>query len=279
MKALIATSEGLENNLNGVLNEPVVEKVPPGRMMSMMDKISSKTSSSTLSADRAKAWLNKMEIMRAQQEDLIKRSDFNRDRLLENNKQLKQTLLEMESFKAEHNTHSEVLEVLKQGIEQFAQLKANWENMLLFFTDISNCVKISMGKPLQSFAKHASITMKNVTAGKEITRMDIDQIYGPCNNTVKVSFPFHFVLNLNSSKIKTGYLVNRLASVYMDISTKHIMPQVSEMSRYLAISQQETSAEKRINANAKVCKYVQYLTFLYKLLFFIRKWKRTSNPT
>merc|ERR1712227_544140 len=76
--------------------------------------------------------------------------------------------------------------------------------------------------------------MKNVTAGKEITRMDIDQIYGPCNNTVK-----------------TGYLVNRLASVYMDISTKHIMPQVSEMSRYLAISQQETSAEKRINANAK----------------------------
>ena len=87
MKALIATSEGLENNLNGFLNEPVVEKVPSGRMMSMMDKISSKTSSSTLSADRAKAWLNKMEIMRAQQEDLIKRSDFNRDRLLENNKQ------------------------------------------------------------------------------------------------------------------------------------------------------------------------------------------------
>ena len=200
MKALIATSEGLENNLNGVLNEPVVEKVPPGRMMSMMDKISSKTSSSTLSADRAKAWLNKMEIMRAQQEDLIKRSAFNRDRLLENNKQLKQTLLEMESFKAEHNTHSEVLEVLKQGIEQFAQLKANWENMLLFFTDISNCVKISIGKPLQSFAKHASITMKNVTAGKEITRMDIDQIYGPCNSAVKVSFPFHFVLNLNGSK-------------------------------------------------------------------------------
>ena len=185
---LIAKLEAQENTISGVLNEPVVDKIPPGKMMQMVENVGFKmTNQSNLSADRAKAWLTKMEIMKAQAQDLQKYADVSRERQLESNKQLRETLHELEKFKAENKAQAEVLDILRKGIEQFAKLKAHWEDLLLFFTDISNCVKISMGKPLQSFVKHSSITYGNVKAGKEVTRMDINQIYGPCNNAVKVS--------------------------------------------------------------------------------------------
>ena len=124
--------------------------------------------------------------MRAQSQDIKKQQDFERQRQIEINKQLKQTLHDLEKFTAENKTQAEILEVLKQGIDQFTELKNHWKNLLLFFTDMANCVKISMGKPLMSFVKHAKVRGQDVEKGKMVARIDIDQIYGPCYSAVKV---------------------------------------------------------------------------------------------
>ena len=189
LKELLAKCEKIEDAMKGASQMQIVEKDGPGG--SLMSRIGAsmgrhQTNTSTLSADRAKAWITKLEIMRAQAQDIQKQEDFARQRQIETNRELRGTLLELENFKAENKTQAEILEVLKKGIDQFTQLKNHWKNLLLFFTDMSNCVKISMGKPLKSFVKHAKVTGQDVIGGKSVSKVDIDQIYGPCYSAVKV---------------------------------------------------------------------------------------------
>ena len=188
LNGLLAKSEPTADIIKGAYQEQVVEKEGPGGslMSGLFSSAGNPTNQSTLSADRAKSWITKLEIMRAQSQDIKKQQEFERQRQIEINNQLRSTLLELEKFEAENKTQAEILEVLKKGIDQFTQLKDHWMNLLLFFTDMSNCVKISMGKPLMSFAKHARVTGQDVLRGKMVTRMDIDQIYGPCYSAVKV---------------------------------------------------------------------------------------------
>ena len=189
LEKLLAKLENIEDAMKGAFQMPLVEIEGPGG--SLMSRIGAsfgkhQTNSSTLSADRAKAWITKLEILRAQSQDIQKQQDFARQRQIETNRELRGTLLELENFKAENKTQAEILEVLKKGIDQFTQLKNHWKNLLLFFTDMSNCIKISMGKPLKSFVKHAKVTGQDVIGGKSVSKLDIDQIYGPCHSAVKV---------------------------------------------------------------------------------------------
>ena len=153
---------------------------------------------SSLSQSRAKAMHEKLEMMRAQTDQAMENADKSRERQLHANEQLMKTILSLQEFEAEAATQKEVLEILFEGIRQFSSLKTQWSRLLLFFTDIATQIKFGMGKPMINFVKHSEIIKADKEAGLAITKADIDQVYLPCYEAVKV----------RSLKIKRLRLIN-----------------------------------------------------------------------
>ena len=81
LEKLLAKLEKIEDAMKGASQMQIVENEGPGG--SLMSRIGAsfgrhQTNTSTLSADRAKAWITKLEIMRAQSQDIKKQQDFER---------------------------------------------------------------------------------------------------------------------------------------------------------------------------------------------------------
>merc|ERR1712108_134048 len=106
-----------------------------------------------------------------------------------------ETMVSLQKFNAEEATQKEILEILFEGIKKFSALKKQWSYLLLFFTNISTQIKFGMGKPLKNFVKHSEIIKADKEAGMAITKADVDQIYLPCYEAVKIGYLVH---NLSS---------------------------------------------------------------------------------
>ena len=141
---------------------------------------------SSLSANHVKAMHQKLEMMKAQSEEARTNADQSRERQLYANRQLMETMASLQKFDAEAATQKEVLDILFEGIKQFSTLKTQWSKLLLFFTDISTQIKFGMGKPVENFVKHSELIKADREAGIAITKADVDQIYLPCYEAVKV---------------------------------------------------------------------------------------------
>ena len=109
--------------------------------------------------------------------------------------------------------------MLIAGIKQFAELKAKWTQLLMFFTQMSIQVKVTLGEPLDSFFRHSRAIQDDMEGGHKISSVAINQIYTPTYEAVKIA-----------------YLANNLAIVSMDISKDYMIPQVAELSKLLALS-------------------------------------------
>ena len=131
---------------------------------------------STLSANRINAMHTKLEMMRAQADEAQKNADKSRERQLEANRQLMETIVKLQKFNAEEATQKAVLDILLEGIKQFSALKTQWSKLLLFFTDISVQIRTGMGKPLENFVKHSKI-IKDYKVFKDNEMLNIHPEY------------------------------------------------------------------------------------------------------
>lgn len=253
LTGLSAEADSIKNLFSLALNKPITESPSLGNA-----KVGNAQSSPSfsLAQDRVKAKHTELEMRRAQTEQAMMNADKSRDRQLEANRQLMEISLELQKIDAEVATQEEILKILQEGIQQLAKLRTQWSNLLLFFTDISNKIKFGMHPQMLKFVKHSEIIKVDKEAGMAITKAAIDQIYKPCIEAVKI-----------------GYLVHNLSSVYVEISTNHIMPMVSSLSENLALDPDDKRAIKRQKAEVdrktkemqeEIMKYIRNKTENYK---------------
>ena len=228
LEGLLSTASEKLDAMRVAVNMPVTNKVTPGAIKSMLSA-SDKGTATSLTESRLKMAHTKLEMMREQAKQTQQQADVARERQLESNRKMKETMEKLQKFKAEENTQKAVLEILVEGIKQFAQLKTQWTKLLLFFTEMSNLVKVTMGSPLNNFVAHSKAIQDDMLGGHGVSRQARDQIYTPSYEAVKIA-----------------YLVNNLATAYMEISTEHMMPQVAKLSELLALS--SSSDKKDIEA-------------------------------
>ena len=237
MEKVIGEATNLVATLNIALNVPLNKKAGPGAVKSTLGALSNKLAGKTsnLTEARLKMAHTKLEMMREQARQSQEQADKSMERQLESSRRLQQTLEQLTKFRAQEATQKAVLEMLIAGIKQFAELKAKWTQLLMFFTQMSNLVKVTLGKPLDSFVRHSQAIQDDMEDGHKISSVAIDQIYTPTYEAVKIS-----------------YLVNNLATVYIDISKDYMMPQVAELTTLLALSSHEdkdTIGEKKDQLN------------------------------
>ena len=123
---------------------------------------------STLSANKIRMMHTKLEMMRAQADEAQKNADKSRERQLEANRQLMETIVKLQKFNAEEATQKAVLNILFEGIK--------WSKLLDFFTDISVQIRTGMGKPLENFVKHSKI-IKDYKVFKDNEMLNIHPEY------------------------------------------------------------------------------------------------------
>jgi hypothetical protein len=76
---------------------------------------------------------SKIEVTKDQLKSAEIRADKAMEKQLDVNRRLQENLMMMAKFEAEGATHAQIMEVLKQGLQSFGQLKEQWTKLLSFF--------------------------------------------------------------------------------------------------------------------------------------------------
>ena len=104
------------------------------------------------------------------------------------------------------------------GLKVLAELHEQWDKLVRFFQMIANAVKVTMFEAIKSFKETVESGKELVQKGYSIKAYMRDMIYS---------------LAMEASKV--SYHVNRMCTVYFQVSDKYLMPQVSGLAKLIAL--------------------------------------------
>ena len=112
--------------------------------------------------------------------------------------------------------------LLREGIEQVAELEKQWKMMVLFFEGVANVVQVAMGGAIEDFSNLIDKAAQKESLSRFTKKKIIEHAftaYSSCNGVLSV------------------------ATSYLKISTDYLMPSIVELGTLLALDA-ELDAEK-----------------------------------
>lgn len=154
-----------------------------------------------------------------------------KEREMENLKKIQETLVKLSTLQLEKDVEEKILAVIKEGLKAFADLKRQWVNILIYFKEISQLIKISMNEPLTQFMEQSEklYLKKSEDPTKKITNLQKKRLSAPA------------VLAL-----KSAFQVYANAQLYVQMSQKYFMPLLAQLGQFIALD--PTSDEDKIKA-------------------------------
>lgn len=156
----------------------------------------------------------KVEMTRAELQSMREEKQRATQQQLDIQTQLLETMRRLESFKQISATSAEILEVIQQGIDAFAQLKAQWWELKMFFDSMAKLMEASLSPRMNEFiaqAETSRVIQNPSPASKEI-------VYQSAYEAAKVAF-----------------VVNHLADSYCSISKSHLMPLTMKLDKLISL--------------------------------------------
>ena len=161
----------------------------------------------------------KLEMTREQMKYFKETAERAKDRQMEQNRKLYDTLRELTSFKEEEAAQKDVLEILGKGLEAFGKMKTQWTELLIFFQNISNLMETSLGPVLEQFVERVEVARDSkLSIEGTISEGSRNRLYQTAFEASKVS-----------------YVVHQISSSYEKISQNHLMPLVSSFGELIAL--------------------------------------------
>ncbi|XP_046633381.1 uncharacterized protein LOC124312885 [Daphnia pulicaria] len=157
--------------------------------------------------------------------------DKTRALMIEQNKEFIKLLTEQQSLKLDQVRYDEIIAALQEGLRTLGVLKEHWTKLVMFFQKIANIVEHVAAKSIEDFAKHIETTSQKLKhVHKEFV---IDAMYSKALKATQATA-----------------LVHNMATTYLDVSGKYIMPSVAILSRLNVIDPKMAKTE-RANLLAK----------------------------
>lgn len=175
------------------------------------------TQSSGIARELSENAHRKVEMTRAELDSRRKASKEAEKEQLELQKDLQESMRQLESFKQVAATSGEILVIIQKGLEAFAQLKEQWTKLHQFFMSMSTLIRASLSPQINLFVKEAKEMAKigsSSIAAKEI-------IYQTAFQSVKVAA-----------------VVHHLSDSYCSISKEHLMPLILQLDQLIALDKE-----------------------------------------
>ncbi|XP_049892509.1 uncharacterized protein LOC126385045 [Epinephelus moara] len=185
----------------------------------MMNKAQSNTggqSTSQRAADNARF---KIEQSREQLKESREAYEKVAEKMEQNQKELTEILVEMQNCKIKEINFDTTIKMLFKGLDAMGRVKEQWEKMVRFFQMISNIVKCSLGKTLNSFVSTAGDTKKLSYNHKLFVK---DMLY---NQAFQAS--------------NVASLVHMISGTYTEVSSKYLMDRVSSLGKLMAMDKEK----------------------------------------
>jgi len=154
----------------------------------------------------------KVEMYQQQLQNAQKQHEHNSAQLLITNNKLREAINKLNEFNGSQATLTEIISILQDALQTLNQLRAKWLEILEFFQKLESIIDKSLGSSLDNLGTY-------VETGKEIKETS-----GRLSNLLKNQLYGHI-----QEAMTNGYLVNRMSSIYVDISAMYIMPRVRSL--------------------------------------------------
>ncbi|XP_033471168.2 uncharacterized protein LOC117249555 [Epinephelus lanceolatus] len=189
---------------------------PTSPMMSKAQSNTGGQSTSQRAADNARF---KIEQSREQLKESREAYEKIAEKMEQNQKELTEILVEMQNCKIKEINFDTTIKMLFKGLDAMGRVKEQWEKMVRFFQMISNIVKCSLSKTLNSFVSTADDTKKLSYNHKLFVK---DMLY---NQAFQAS--------------NVASLVHMISGTYTEVSNKYLMDRVSSLGKLMAMDKEK----------------------------------------
>ncbi|XP_049422257.1 uncharacterized protein LOC125882543 [Epinephelus fuscoguttatus] len=189
---------------------------PTSPMMSKAQSNTEGQSTSQRAADNARF---KIEQSREQLKESREAYEKIAEKMEQNQKELTEILVEMQNCKIKEINFDTTIKMLFKGLDAMGRVKEQWEKMVRFFQMISNIVKCSLSKTLNSFVSTADDTKKLSYNHKLFVK---DMLY---NQAFQAS--------------NVASLVHMISGTYTEVSSKYLMDRVSSLGKLMAMDKEK----------------------------------------
>uniref|UniRef100_A0A4W3JK35 Uncharacterized protein n=1 Tax=Callorhinchus milii TaxID=7868 RepID=A0A4W3JK35_CALMI len=158
----------------------------------------------------------KMENAKAQLDSSRCRYDESFRELRVTNKELDKVLAEMSRCQVKELDFEGSLALLTRGLQALGKVREQWTKMMHFFQMVSSLIDICLNKTLQQFSDHTQVLQELPGYSHQTFLKDL--IYVQVFQATNIS-----------------NLVHVIASTYVEVSTQHLMPQVTRLGTLLTL--------------------------------------------
>jgi len=160
----------------------------------------------------------------------LKDAERDMDLLAAEEKELSKTILNtmknLQNYKIESKQLYQQLQILSEGIKAVAALQKEWDNLVRYFQDFALRVDVLLGTPLNTFLDLAKANYENEFYKDVANRVSKEQLY-----------------QLAYSTSISAHNIHHEAAAYVELSDKHFMPVVSELTQLTALDRDDDKAE------------------------------------
>merc|ERR1711976_140574 len=160
----------------------------------------------------------------------LKDAERDMDLLAAEEKELSKTILNtmknLQNYKIESKQLYQQLQILSEGIKAVAALQKEWDNLVRYFQDFALRVGVLLGSPLNTFLDLAKANYENEFYKDVANRVSKGQLY-----------------QLAYSTSISAHNIHHEAAAYVELSDKHFMPVVSELTQLTALDRDDDKAE------------------------------------
>ena len=213
--------EALANAATATLG---LNKKAPFMSKSSAEKGSNDDSAPTLAVKMAQS---KMEMTSAQLNQSQDQYNLASENLTKVNRKLAETLREICQLDSETATIKEILDMLRKGLLLLSKLKEQWGQLTIFFEGMATLIKVNLHKRTDKFIKQADqLGDLKIKSGMSPQKFSKDLIYSSAREATCV-----------------GYVVNKLASQYFEVSHRYLMPPMGRLSKLMVLDKDQDRAK------------------------------------
>jgi len=165
-----------------------------------------------------------LETAKEQMRKAQERNDAAFERKLEKSQQLDKLVLEIMQFDDQHATLSDILAILDKAIKAIGELQQSWSKLVIFFKELSNFIKVHLGKRLNGFTDDLRASADYIIA-KGITN------YGEVITHLQYELLFKAITKASNG----AYMTNIQAKTYYNVSQNHLMPLVERLGVLISL--------------------------------------------
>jgi len=151
------------------------------------------------------------------------RVDKQYERMLQNDNKLHEEMMRVERLSKEAHSLGEIIQVLYAGLQALTELSERWTQLTTFFREIATYIKVSMSKEMMAFVEFGG-------KAKDLRHLEYTR-----NMMYKLAF----------KASSTASVAGAQATLYRDISQKHLMPLAIQANAMSGIRKEDADVKYR----------------------------------